>query len=45
MSELGNFMLEQGLEEPFTPEEIQVALDKMSDLNQVMVANDIVFLI
>lgn len=45
MNELNDFMTEQNLKEPFTPEEIGVALDKMSDLNQVMVANDIVFLI
>lgn len=45
MNELVDFMAEQKLKEPFTPEEINIALDKMSDLNQVMVANEIVFLI
>lgn len=45
MNELVDFMAEQKLKEPFTPEEINVALDKMADLNQVMVANEIVFLI
>jgi len=45
MSDLVDFMAAQKLKEPFTPEEINVALDKMTDANQVMVANDIVFLI
>ncbi|XP_035210983.1 zygotic DNA replication licensing factor mcm3-like [Stegodyphus dumicola] len=45
MNVLTDFFVEQNLKEPFTPEEINTALEKMTDANQVMVANEIVFLI
>lgn len=37
--------INQDKEEPFSPEEIQAALTKMQDDNQVMVSEGIIFLI
>ncbi|GBM63135.1 Maternal DNA replication licensing factor mcm3 [Araneus ventricosus] len=45
LPELNTYVSEHQPETPFTPEEIDVALDAMTEANQLMVANDIVFLI
>ncbi|GIY20972.1 zygotic DNA replication licensing factor mcm3 [Caerostris extrusa] len=45
LSELNTFVSEQQQTNPFTPEEINAALDAMTEANQLMVANEIVFLI
>ncbi|KAG8178125.1 hypothetical protein JTE90_020830 [Oedothorax gibbosus] len=42
---LNEYLIKQELAEPFTPEEVNSALEAMTEANQVMVANDIVFLI
>ncbi|XP_015905986.2 zygotic DNA replication licensing factor mcm3 isoform X1 [Parasteatoda tepidariorum] len=42
---LNDYVSEQETEHPFTPEEINTALDAMTEANQLMVANEIVFLI
>ncbi|GFQ83655.1 DNA helicase, partial [Trichonephila clavata] len=45
LPELNTFVSQQEIQEPFTPEEIDAALNTMTEANQLMVANDIVFLI
>ncbi|GFQ81180.1 zygotic DNA replication licensing factor mcm3 [Trichonephila clavata] len=45
LPELNTFVSQQEIPEPFTPEEIDAALNTMTEANQLMVANDIVFLI
>ncbi|GIY50960.1 zygotic DNA replication licensing factor mcm3 [Caerostris darwini] len=45
LSELNTFVSEQQQMNPFTPEEINAALEAMTEANQLMVANEIVFLI
>lgn len=45
LSDFTDYLTSQKLTEPFTPEEVNAALDIMSNANQVMVSNDIVFLI
>ncbi|KAF8767426.1 DNA replication licensing factor MCM3 like protein [Argiope bruennichi] len=45
LPELNTYVSEHQPETPFTPEEINSALDAMTEANQLMVANDIVFLI
>ncbi|XP_054714424.1 zygotic DNA replication licensing factor mcm3-like [Uloborus diversus] len=45
LSVLTDFVAERQKDDPFTPEEINLALEQMTEANQVMVANEIVFLI
>ncbi|XP_076318815.1 LOW QUALITY PROTEIN: DNA replication licensing factor MCM3-like [Tachypleus tridentatus] len=45
MSRLMEFLSEEIEMDPFTPEEVNLALENMQDANQVMVADNIIFLI
>lgn len=45
MKQMIEFMNAEHTSEPFTEEEIDAALKKMTDANQIMVGNDLVFLI
>lgn len=45
LADLTQFLTERHTQDPFTPEEINLALSKMMDANQVMIADEIVFLI
>lgn len=45
MSKLREYMSQQHSAEPFSADEMEAALQRMTDANQIMVADDMVFLI
>lgn len=45
MSRLKEFMAKEHASSPFSQDEIDAALEKMSDANQIMAADEMIFLI
>lgn len=45
IKDIMEFLAAESLKTPFTQEEVELALDKMSEANQLMVSEDIVYLI